>query len=316
MRTNSSATTRRREAVGLALGAVAVLIFSFTLPVTRAVVPVFGGWTVGMGRAVVAGILAAVVLAAHPSPVPDRVSLRRLAIVAGGVVFGFPLFISLALVHVPASRGAIVVGILPAATALVATLRHGERPSRMFWSAAAGGLATAVGFAVVTGSRGRPEAADGLLFLAVAAAAVGYAEGGSVSKVLGGWQTISWALVLSLPLTVLATAIAVASHGIVDLDAASLLGFAYLSIFSMFLGFSAWYAGMSRGGVARVSQLQLAQPLLTLVWAALLLGEVIPPISIVAAVLVLAFVVATRRAPVRSTEAEIPSGTARGRSWP
>ncbi len=291
--------TQSGETYGLVLGSIGVLIFSFTLPATRVAVPVFGGWTVGIGRAVGAGVLAAAVLAMKRAP-PDLATFRRLAVVAGGVVVGFPLFSALALVSVPASRGAIVVGVLPAATALVAAIRHGEKPSRPFWLAAAGGLITVVVFAVLTGARGRPEPADALLFLAVAAAAIGYAEGGSVSKSIGGWQTISWALVLALPITVPIAIIALASHGIIEPDAASVAGFAYVTIFSMFLGFFAWYAGLSKGGVARVSQIQLTQPILTLLWAALFLNEEITETAMLAAVLVLIFVVMTRRAPVNT----------------
>ncbi len=307
MSSESSATAPPQEAFGLVLGSIGVLIFSFTLPATRVAVPVFGGWTVGIGRAVGAGLLAAAVLAVKRTPIPDLATFRRLAVVAGGVVVGFPLFTALALVSVPASRGAIVVGMLPAATALVATLRHGERPSRSFWLAATGGLITVVVFAIVTGTRGRPEPADALLLLAVASAAIGYAEGGSVSRSIGGWQTISWALVLALPITLPVAIIAMVSHGIIEADAASVAGFAYVTIFSMLVGFFAWYAGLSKGGVARVSQIQLTQPILTLLWASLLLNEEITPTAMLAAVLVLVFVLMTRRAPVTTSKPADPA---------
>lgn len=298
MKTHSSAIESRREAVGLALGSVGVLTFSFTLPATKAAVPVFGGWTVGLGRAVVAGALAIVALAMTRTPIPPRALARRLGLVAGGVVVGFPVLTALALEHVPASRGAVVVGMLPAATALVATFRLGERPSRWFWLAALGGLATVVVFAVVTGSDGRPEPADLLLLLAVAAAAVGYAEGAAVGREVGGWQTISWALVLALPVSLPVSAVALAQHGVVDPTVGAVTGAVYVSVCSMFLGFFAWYAGLGMGGVARVSQLQLLQPVLTLVWAWLLLGETISGAAIAAALGVLGFVVVGRRAPV------------------
>ncbi len=290
------------ESLGLVLGGVGVVIFSFTLPATKAAVPVFGGWVVGIGRAVGAGFLSVVVLSLTHTPLPSRRDLKGLLVVAGGVVVGFPLLTAIALQHVPATRGAVVVGLLPGATAVVATLRHGERPSGRFWLAAAGGLATVTVFAFATGAGGRPEPADALLGLAVAAAAIGYAEGAAVGTRIGGWQTISWALVLSLPLTLPTTVVAFVAQGAIEgLGEPSLgavAGLLYVSVFSMFLGFFAWYAGLGRGGVARVSQIQLLQPILTLGWAALLLGEKVTPGAGVAAVLVMGFVVATRRAPV------------------
>ncbi len=295
----------------MALGAVGVLIFSFTLPATKAAVPVFGGWVVGIGRAVVAGLLSALVLRWDRTPLPSREDLRRLAVVAGGVVVGFPLFTAVALQYVPATRGAVVVGLLPGATAVVATLRHGERPSVRFWLAAGGGLVTVSIFTVMTGAGGRPEPADALLGLAVVAAAVGYAEGASLGTRIGGRQTISGALVMALPVTLPVTAVAFLSRGgvavLADAGIGAVAGLVYVSVFSMFLGFFAWYAGLGRGGVARVSQIQLLQPVLTLGWAALLLDETVPPTAVVAAVLVTGFVVAARRAPVRRAGADLHS---------
>ncbi len=287
MTPKDSAIANRREAIGLGLGFLAVLSFSLTLPATKAAVPVFGGWTIGIGRAVIAGLLALVLLLIKRQPLPSPKEARSLAIVALGVVFGFPIFTALALEHVPASRGAIVVGVLPSTTALVATVRHGERPSSGFWFAAAGGLITVVAFAVLSGSRGRPEPADILLAIAVLAAAIGYAEGAEVTKTLGSWQTICFALVLSLPVTVPGTAFALAQHGISEPTMLAYLGFAYVAVISMFVGFFAWYAALSLGGVARVSQVQLLQPIFTLGWSWLLLSE-----SVGVGVLVTAFVVA------------------------
>ena len=290
---------RRTEHLGLLFGGLGVLSFSFTVPITRAVVPVFGGWTVGIGRAVGAALLAAVLLRLSGVAWPRRELRGKLLLVAGGVVLGFPLFSALALEFVPASRAAIVIGVLPIATALAATLLHGERPSRAFWMAALGGLATVLAFAFVTGAGGRPEPADGLLLLAVASAAIGYAEGASLSRELGGWQTISWALVLSLPVTLPVSGYALWQHGVVEASLSSYLGFGYLTTVSMFLGFFFWYAGIARGGAARVGQLQLMQPVLTLCWSALFLGERIGTAAIVTAGLVILFVLLTRRAPIQ-----------------
>ena len=298
MTEDSSATNTNRETLGLVLGFGAVLAFSLTLPATKAAVPVFGGWTIGIGRAVIAALLAIVLLVAKQVELPDRRFLRPLVLIAFGVVFGFPILTALALEHVPATRGAIVVGLLPATTALVATIRHGERPSRGFWLAAGGGLMTVVAFAFLSGSRGKPEPADLLLALAIIAAAIGYAEGAEVSKSIGSWQTICFALVLSLPITVPASIIAVWKHGVDEPTTSAIAGLVYVSVISMFLGFFAWYAALSMGGVARVSQIQLLQPVLTLGWAWLLLDEQVTAGAILAAVAVAGFVWLSRRAAV------------------
>jgi len=284
---------------GLLLGLVGVIAFSLSLPATKLAVEDLDPWVVAFGRAVVAGLLALVVLRAGRAPRPTPRQWRRLAIVAAGVVFGFPLFTSIALTATDASHGAVVVALLPAATALAAVARAGERPGPAFWLAAGAGLAVVLAF-VLAEAAGGFTAADGLLLLATATCAVGYAEGGALARELGGARTICWALVFSLPATVPVAAVAVASDGL-SAGAPALAGFAYVSAVSMFLGFFAWYAGLARGGVARVGQVQLLQPLLTLAWSALLLDEAVAPWTVLAALAVLASVAATQRARVRTT---------------
>ncbi len=306
MKDKSSAIHGRSEAVGLVFGFLGVLIFSMSLPATREAVESFGAWTVSFGRAVLAAGCAAGVLTITRAPRPERRHLKSLLIVGAGVIIGFPLFTGLALETSTASRGAIVIGVLPAATALVATLRHGERPSWQFWIAACGGLVTVVVFSVSTGANGRPGLADVFFLLAVASAAAGYAEGAALTKEFGGWQTISWALIVALPLTLPVATVALAMHGVEQPQLSNWAGLAYVSLFSMYLGFFAWYTGLNIGGVARVSQVQLLQPMLTLVWAALLLHEAITAAGVVTAGLVLAFVAASKRAAiVRPVEPEV-----------
>lgn len=298
MSTDDSATQPSREALGIGLGFLAVLAFSITLPMTKAAVPSFGGWTIGFGRSVVAGLLAIVLLVLTQTTMPHRRLFRPLLTIAGGVVFGFPVFTALALEYVPATRGAIVVGLLPATTALVASIRHGERPTATFWFAASGGLVTVLVFAVLTGGGTRPEPGDALLLLGVACAAIGYAEGAEVSKTLGGWRTICFALVLSLPLAIPALIVAVSVRPIVDVTPKSIGAFAYLCVVSMFLGFFAWYAALSIGGTAKVSQIQLVQPILSLFWAWLLVGETVTNGAVLAAGGVVFFVGLSRRTSV------------------
>jgi drug/metabolite transporter (DMT)-like permease len=283
----------------LVLGALGVLGFSFSLPATRLAVADLDPWLVAFGRAAVAGTLAAAVLAATRAPRPTAVQWRGLALVAGGVVIGFPLLTSLALQRVPASHGAVVAGIIPAATAAVAALRDREREPPAFWVASATGLLAILAFAGTRGG-GRLDAADGELLAAVGLCALGYAEGGRLSRALGGARTICWALVLSLPVTTVVAATALAAHG-AHAGARAWLGLAYVSVISMFLAFFPWYTGLARGGVARIGQVQLAQPVLTLGWAALVLGERVTAATAGAAVAVLGCVVATQRTRVGSS---------------
>jgi drug/metabolite transporter (DMT)-like permease len=281
---------------GVLLGALGVLGFSFSLPATRLAVADLDPWLVAFGRAVVAGLLSAGLLAVTGAPRPPAPQLRSLAVVAVGVVIGFPLFTSLALHRLPASHGAVVVGVLPAMTAVAAVLRAGERPSRAFWLASTTGLLAVVAFALTRGGGGL-GAADLELLAAVVLCALGYAEGGRLSRELGGARTICWALVVSLPVTTAVAAVALSGAG-AHAGATAWLGFAYVSLISMFLAFFAWYAGLARGGVAKIGQVQLGQPVLGLVWAALILGEDVGPATVGAAVAVLACVVATQRTRV------------------
>jgi len=284
---------------GLGLGLLGVAAFSLSLPATEVAVRDLDPWVVAFGRAVVASLLALAVLRLTRAPRPTGAQWRRLALVAAGVVVGFPLLTSLALTATDASHGAVVVALLPAGTALAAVARAGERPGAGFWLAALAGLAVVLAF-VISESAGSFTAADGLLLLATATCAVGYAEGGALARELGGARTICWALVVSLPVTGTVTVGAVSATGFAP-GAEALGGFAYVSTVSMFLGFFAWYAGLARGGVARVGQVQLLQPLLTLGWSALLLGEAVSPGTLLAAVGVLASVAATQRARIRDS---------------
>jgi drug/metabolite transporter (DMT)-like permease len=256
--------------VPVLLGFLGVLAFSFTLPATRVAVEELDPTFVGIGREAVAAVLAAAILVASRSMLPTRRQLVRIGIVASGVVFGWPLFTALALRGLTSAHSAVIVGLLPAATAVVAVMRAGERPSRGFWLASLAGLVAVLIFAATQGAGF--SAGDIQILVAVALSAVGYAEGGALAREIGGWQVICWAVVLSAPLTVAIGAIAAAGS---DLHASgdAWLGFAYVSVISALLGFFPWYAGLARGGVAKIGQIQLLQPLLTLAWSALLLGE-------------------------------------------
>ncbi|MDQ0379750.1 DMT family transporter [Amycolatopsis thermophila] len=278
------------SSAGVWWGLLGVAAFSFTVPLTRIAVgggamsPLF----VGCGRAVVAALLAAAALAITRQRRPRGVQWARLAVVAGGVVIGFPVLTSFALTTASASHSAVVIALLPAATAVIAVLRGHERPPRSFWAPAALGAIAAVVFASVQGGgSGAPQWSDLLLLGAVLAAGTGYAEGGLLARELGSWQTISWALVLSAPVMTVLTGLTVWRHPPSG-TGAGWAAFAYLGVVSMFLGFFAWYRGLAIGPMARVSQIQLVQPVMTICWAAVLLGERITWPTVLGAVAVIA----------------------------
>ncbi|MET3172388.1 UNVERIFIED_ORG: drug/metabolite transporter (DMT)-like permease [Arthrobacter sp. UYCu721] len=262
-----------RQSVGLWWGLLGVAAFSFTVPFTKVAVASLSPLFIGSGRAVVAAILAAFALALTRQRLPRGVQWARLAAVAAGVVVGFPLLTSFALTTTPASHGAVVIALLPAATATAAVLRGRERPRLAFWLITGAGALAAIGFASMqSGGFGQLHGADVLLLGAVVAAAIGYSEGGLLARELGAWQTVSWALVLASPLMVVLTGVSVAQQP-PSATPVQWLAFAYLGVVSMFLGFFAWYRGLAIGPMAQVSQIQLVQPVLSICWAGLLLGE-------------------------------------------
>ncbi|MEG4943549.1 DMT family transporter [Microcoleus sp. F4-D5] len=288
------------ETIGLIYGFWGVIGFSLTLPATRVAVidldPIF----VGLGRGLVAAILAAATLRFTHQPIPSKQQLGSLLVVGLGVVVGFPVLSAWAMQQVPAAHGAVVLGLLPLATAIAGVLRAGDRPDFTFWMASIFGSTTVVCFGIISGA-GHLQPADLALFGAVIAAAVAYAEGGRLAKVLGGWQVISWALVIIAPFEVLPTIFVVLKEGLIAAPIAW-LGFAYVSLISQFIAFFAWYQGMAVGGVARVGQIQLLQPFLTILGSAILLGETVEPIAIGTACLVVASVAAGKKASIKRTE--------------
>jgi drug/metabolite transporter (DMT)-like permease len=292
----SEAKLQAHEARGLFLGFLGVLMFSGSLPFTRVAVRELGVLFPTFGRAVIAGLLGALCLTVTRTPLPGRHLWRNMALVVVGVVIGFPAFTGLALRFAPAGHGSVVIGLLPAATAGWSVLRTGERPSRRFWAYAALGAAAIVVLAV---SHGADDVALGDLYLcgAILAAAVGYGEGAVVSREVGGWQTISWAVVFALPVSLVLAVIGLGPVGF-DETATAWIAMAYLGGVSMFLGFFAWYAGLALGGVARVSQIQLMQPTFSLVWAAIFLHERIDLLTAAVAGVVLVSVVGSRRSAI------------------
>lgn len=285
------------ESKGMWLGFVGVAVFSLTLPFTRIAVAELNPAFVAFGRAVVAAICALGMLWHLKALRPNLTQVRGLLITALGVVVGFPLFSSIAMHYVPASHGAVVLGVLPLATALFGALRFGERPSTGFWIAALLGSVIVIVFALRQGG-GSFHLADLALFAAVIAAAMGYAEGGRLSQVMGGQQVICWALVLSLPL-LLPVTIWLGWHYGVSASPQAWMAFSYVSLFSMFIGFFFWYKGLALGGIARVGQVQLLQPFMTLVGAALIVGETLDASNLLFASAIIVVVAIGRRMAIK-----------------
>ncbi len=286
--------TPARTRAGTLQAALGVVAFSLTFPATAWGLEGFGPWSLVAVRSVLAAVLAGGCLLALRVPPPARRHWPGLAIVAAGVVLGFPLLTTLALETSTTAHAAVVVGLLPLTTALLSALRFGIRPSRTFWAAALAGAAAVVAFTVQQ-SGGALTTADGYLFGALLVCAAGYTEGGRLARVMPGWQVIGWALVLCLPLAVPAAALALA-HEPVRLGVHSVAGLLWVAAGSQFFGLVVWYRGMAAVGIPKASQLQLAQPLLTLVWSVLLLGEHLTAAAPVTAVAVLVCIAVTQRA--------------------
>ncbi len=295
--------------LGALLGLLGAAIFSLTLPMTRLALESFGPVTVSLGRSVIAACVALPILLITKAPRPSALQWRRLAVVSVGVIVGFPLFSAIAMQYVPASHGAVLNGVLPLITAAWAAVLLGERPSRSFWLWAVAGSSLVVGFAVWRGAGGGAGIADAAMLVALVLCGLGYAEGGRLSQQLGGWQTICWALVLSAPVLSVAVAVSLWISPPSHVVPSALVGMAYVSFGSMLAGFFAWYSGLALGGVARVGQLQLLQPFMTLAAAALFFGETVMPGSWFFAMAVVACVAAGRRATVaRPASEKAPAG--------
>ncbi|MFD4855591.1 DMT family transporter [Streptomyces atratus] len=278
---------------GVVLAGLGVVAFSLTFPSTAWGLESFGPWSLVALRTLLAAAIAGGVLLAGRVPVPDRRHRAGLVVVAAGVVVGFPLLTTLALQTSTTSHAAVVVGLLPLTTAVFSSLRTGARPPRAFWIAALAGAAVVIAFTVQE-SGGALSGGDLYLFGALLVCAAGYTEGGRLAGIMPGWQVVGWALILALPLAVAGAAVALPLEP-VRLTAHGVIGLVWVAAGSTFFGLYVWYRGMAEIGVPRASQLQLAQPLLTLVWSFFLLGEEVSAAAPVAAIAVLVCIAATQR---------------------
>lgn len=282
-----------KTTTGWMSGFLGVLIFSGSLPATRLAVIDFDPLFLTAARGTIAGLIALVLLVALRERRPGRDDLISLATISLGVVVGFPLLTAIALQHITSAHSIVFIGLLPLSTAIFGVLRGGERPRPAFWAFSCLGSALVVGFAISQGVSAAPLG-DILMLAAIIVCGLGYAEGGRLSRRLGGWQVISWALVFSLPvMAVVALFTNPASFSNIGVPAWA--GLAYVSLFSMLIGFVFWYRGLALGGIAAVGQLQLLQPFFGLVLAALLLHEEVNAAMIVVTVAIVACVAGARK---------------------
>jgi drug/metabolite transporter (DMT)-like permease len=244
------------------IGLVGVAMFSLTLPITKIALEALNPYFISFGRATLAGLAALIYVISIKAPIPELQTLKKLGIIVLGVIVGFPLLLTLALDQGSSSHGAIMIGILPLVTSIVGAIRFKERPSIGFWIAAIVGAGLVLTYALITGS-GQLSQMDILLVLACIFSAIGYAEGAELSRRINPKLVISWALIVSLPLNGLITVLNF-EESFLRAEAQVWIAFVYLGLFSMYIGFFFWYAGLAKGGIARVSQVQLVQPFLTL----------------------------------------------------
>lgn len=279
------------------IGFIGILIFSLTLPVSKIAVLSFNPYFIAFGRASLAGLFALAYLIYQKAPLPSKADLVKIAVIALGVVFGFPIFTTVAMKEGSSSHGAVILGMMPLATTVIGVIRFKERPSIGFWLVSMLGAGLVMVYALLKSS-GSLSYIDGLLVLGGICACIGYVEGGELSRKMNPRAVISWALVISLPINIVATYVTFSS-AYWDADVISWTSFVYLSLFPMYLGFFFWYEGLAIGGIARVSQVQLIQPFCTLLAASFFLGDSLTAMNMVFAFLVISTVILSKKMLVK-----------------
>ncbi len=284
------------ETKGMFLGLLGVIGFGLTLPATKLVISYLDPIFIGLGRAIFASLFAVVFLFVFRQSFPSKKQIYQLLVVALGVVVGFPVLSSWAMLYVPASHGGVVLGVLPLATAIIGVLIGDERPNVYFWVVSSIGAGLVIVYSLVQGS-GDIHIADVVLLGAVISAAIGYAVGANLSKELGSWQVICWALVFAFPFIIVPAAY-YAPKSLSNIPMAGYIGFLYLALISQLFAFFAWYKGLALGGIARVSQTQLLQPFITLFVSALFLSEIIEIETVIFVLLVVSSVWIGKKIPI------------------
>jgi len=282
---------------GIGFALLGVTIFSFTLPMVKLALPAFSPWTLTFGRATLAGLLAVGFILVSRVKFPERKHILPLFVTASGIVIGWPILTTLALQETTSAHAAVITAGLPLATAILAVFRLHEHVPKTFWMAALVGTLTLVVYALVRGGQEGGSLTSNLYLVgAVLAAAMGYAEGAILSRYMPGWQVVSWCVVLSLPVTMPGFLISLwlgrNSH---EISIIPFLAFLFTAFGSMYFGFFAWYRGLAELGVAKGSQVQLIQPLLTLLWSAILLNEIVTGATLMAASVVIVCISVVQR---------------------
>ncbi|RTZ66249.1 MAG: EamA/RhaT family transporter [Aquificaceae bacterium] len=290
----------KTETTGMVLGFIGVAIFSLTLPATRYIAAYFDPLFIGLGRASVAAIIAMIILLIFKQPFPNKQQAKQLAITATGVIVGFPVLTSWAMKTVDASHAGVVIALIPLLTAVFARFISGERPSIAFWIVSGMGATLVASYALLEGNF-RFQIGDLLLIAASLLGALGYAVGGKLSQELGGWQVICWALVISFPFILIPT-LMTQPNDYSSISPSVWINFLYLALMSQLFGFFLWYKGLAMGGIARVSQIQLLQPFLTIIASVLFLGESLNNRTIIFAIAVVSMIAISRKMPIKNKE--------------
>ena len=285
---------------GMILGFIGIVCFSLTLPATSIAVPYFGEVIVGLGRTVIAAIIVGAIFMMKKQSLPNKSQFKSLLIVTIGAVLAFPLLTTFAMKSLPVSHGAIELALLPLATAGFAMWRGGERPSKRYWIASIIGAITVIIYAIYVGF-GQLQKGDIALIAAVVVLGLSYAEGGKLSKELGSWQVIAWAILIGAPFFIIPVGLSI-SGSMLQAPVEAWMSLLYLGIVSQFLAYVAWYGGMAVGGIARVGQIQYLQPFLMIGFSVLFLGESISWLTISLAIIVVGSVIVGKNAPVMRKE--------------
>ena len=285
------------ETKGMLIGFVGISIFSLTLPFTQMAVNEMSPFFVAFARASIAGICALILLIFTKSKFPNKIQIRRLIIIVIGVIYGFPIFTSIAMKTLPSSHSGIVLGILPLAMSLFAAIKYKEKPSSSFWMISIFGTFIVISYTFID-NNGSLMIEDLWLLFAILFAAIGYSEGGTLAKEMGSIGVISWALVISLPINLFASYLFYEINYI-SISIQAIISLTYVGLFSMFIGFFFWYKGIAIGGISRVGQVQLIQPFLTIVGAYFLTNEKITTLNILFAFMVLIVIIIGRKAKIQ-----------------
>ena len=286
-----------KETKGMLIGFIGILIFSLTLPVSKIAVLSFDPYFIAFGRATLAGLVALAYLLYKKECVPSKSDFMKFVVISLGVVFGFPIFTTVAMTEGSSSHGAVILGMMPLASTVIGVIRFKERPSLGFWLVSFLGAALVVAYALLKNA-GSFTYIDGILVLGGICACIGYVEGGELSRKMNPRSVISWALVISLPINIVMSYFTFEMQYLHAGSVAWII-LIYLSLFPMFIGFFFWYEGLAIGGIARVSQVQLIQPFCTLLVASILLGDTLTIMNLVFACLVVSTVILGKRMLVK-----------------